>query len=433
MSERVLISQIPQHFGQQVKVQGLVRTIRDQKKMLFLVLEDISGQVQVAVHKPSNPQVAQALEHITMGSALTFVGEAVHNPSVKLGEMEIAPQSVVIESLAQAPQPVDENSGLEARLDWHYLWLRHGKTQLIYKVQTVFEQALRDFWTQNRFLELHSPKIVPEASEGGAELFKIDYFDGSAYLAQSPQFYKQMAMAAGFDRVFEIGPAFRADPSSTRRHASEFTSLDMEISWVKGHEEVMEWEEKLLAFALGRVKELYGEEIKEQYGVEVVVPSLPFPRVSLGEAREMLAQLGHIIGHKADLDPEGERLLSKLIKEKYGHEFVFVTDYPAAVRAFYHMRYDDNKTTKSFDLLWKGQEITTGAQREHRYEKLREQAIEKGIPLEGLQGYLDFFKYGCPPHGGCGIGLARILVNIFELERVSDVSFAFRNKFRVAP
>ncbi|MDR1409425.1 MAG: aspartate--tRNA(Asn) ligase [Oscillospiraceae bacterium] len=433
MSERVLINQIPAHFGEHVKVQGLVRIIRDQKKMLFLVLEDISGQVQVAVHKPSNPVVAAELEHVTIGSALTFVGEAVHNPNVKLGEMEISPLSVTVESLAQAPQPVDENSGLEARLDWHYLWLRHGRTQLIYKAQTVFEQALRDFWTQNRFLELHSPKIVPEASEGGAELFKIDYFEGSAYLAQSPQFYKQMAMAAGFDRVFEIGPAFRADPSSTRRHASEFTSLDMEISWVESHEEVMQWEERLLTHAIGKVKETHGDEIQEQYGVEVVAPSLPFPRVTLSGARKMLAEVGHIIGHKADLDPEGERLLCKLIKEKYGHEFVFVTEYPAAVRAFYHMRYDDNKTTKSFDLLWKGQEITTGAQREHRYEKLKAQAVEKGVPLEGLQGYLDFFKYGCPPHGGCGIGLARILVNIFELERVSDVSFAFRNKFRVAP
>ncbi|MDR0883134.1 MAG: aspartate--tRNA(Asn) ligase [Oscillospiraceae bacterium] len=433
MSTRVLIKDIPAHFGAQVKVQGLVRTIRDQKKMLFLVLEDISGQVQVAIYKPGVPDVAAALEGITTGSALTIVGDAVQNENVKLGQMEISPKEVTVESLAAAPQPVDENSGPEARLDWHYLWLRHGKTQLIYKAQTVFEQALRDFWTQNGFLELHSPKIVPEASEGGAELFKIDYFDGSAYLAQSPQFYKQMAMAAGFDRVFEIGPAFRADPSSTRRHASEFTSLDMEISWVDSHEDVMRWEEELLAYALGKVKEAYGEEIQAQYGVEVVVPSVPFPRVTLNEARDMLKEVGHVIGHKADLDPEGERLLCKLIKEKYGHEFVFVTDYPAAVRAFYHQRYEGSKTTKSFDLLWKGQEITTGAQREHRYDKLREQAIEKGVPLEGLQGYLDFFKFGCPPHGGCGIGLARVLVNIFELERVSDVSFAFRNKFRVSP
>ncbi|MCL2023106.1 MAG: aspartate--tRNA(Asn) ligase [Oscillospiraceae bacterium] len=433
MQERTYIKEVPAHFGEKVKVQGLVRTIRDQKKMLFLVIEDITGAVQVAVHKPSAPEVAAELEHITVGSAVTIIGSAVHNTSVKLGEMEVQPDSVKVECLAQAPLPVDENSGPEARLDWHYLWLRHGKTQLIYKAQTVLEQAMREFWIDNGFIELHSPKIVPEASEGGAELFKIDYFEGNAYLAQSPQFYKQMAMSAGFDKVFEIGPAFRADPSSTRRHASEFTSLDMEISWIDSHEDVMYWEEKLLAHAIGKLKDAYGKEIKEQYGVDIVVPTVPFPRVTLKEAREMLAEIGHVIGHKADLDPEGERLLCKLIKDKHGHDFVFVTDYPAAVRAFYHMRYDDNKTTKSFDLLWKGQEVTTGAQREHRYEILKAQAVEKGVPLEGLHGYLDFFKYGAPPHGGCGIGLARTLVNLFELEKIADVTFAFRNRYRITP
>jgi aspartyl-tRNA synthetase len=274
------------------------------------------------------------------------------------------------------------------------------------------------------------------ASESGAELFTLDYFDGKAYLAQSPQFYKQMAMAAGFDRVFEVGPVFRANPSFTSRHDTEFTSVDVEISWIESHLDVMKWEEDWLQFVLAQVKEKLGDRIQQTFGVEVVVPATPFPRVTMAEAYEIVAQFGHLIerGAKGDLDPEGERLVCQHAREQFGHEFVFVTDYPISVRPFYHMRHADNpKLTKSFDLLWKGLEVTTGAQREHRYDVLMSQVAEKGLNPEPIRHYLDCFRFGCPPHGGYGFGLTRMLMVMLGLKNVREVTYLYRGPNRLAP
>ncbi|MEK6558160.1 MAG: aspartate--tRNA(Asn) ligase, partial [Candidatus Margulisiibacteriota bacterium] len=302
--------------------------------------------------------------------------------------------------------------------------------------QTAVEHAMRSFWMSEGFVEIHSPKFMGSASESGAELFEVKYFDRKAYLAQSPQFYKQMAMAAGFDRVFEIGPVFRANPSFTSRHDTEFTSVDVEVSWVRSHEDVMQLEERWLHSVLAEVRAEYGAKIKAEFGTEIVVPELPFPRVTMAEAYEILDQMGDRIerGEKGDLDPEGERLLCRHFQEKTGHEFVFVTEYPAAVRAFYHMRHEGNPhLTKSFDLLWKGLEVTTGAQREHRYDVLVEQAKEKGLSLQPIQYYLDFFRYGCPPHGGFGFGLTRMLMVMLGAKSVREVTYLYRGVNRLTP
>jgi aspartyl-tRNA synthetase len=272
------------------------------------------------------------------------------------------------------------------------------------------------------------------ASESGAELFELEYFGGKAFLAQSPQFYKQMAMAAGFERVFEIGPVFRANPSFTSRHDTEFTSVDVEISWVNSHEDVMKFEEEWLTYVLAGVKARHGDAIQEIFGVDVVVPTLPFPRVTMEEARELVAQTGHKIGRAADLDPEAERRLAGVIKEKTGHEFVFVKDWPKEVRAFYHMRDEkDPSITLGFDLLWKGLEITTGAQREHRYDRLVKQAEEKGYTLGPLEDYLSFFRYGMPPHGGFGLGLTRVLMVLLGASNVREVTYLYRGPNRLRP
>jgi aspartyl-tRNA synthetase len=274
-------------------------------------------------------------------------------------------------------------------------------------------------------------------SEGGAELFTLDYFGQTASLAQSPQFYKQMAMAAGLERVFEIGPAFRADPSFTPRHATEFTSVDMEMSWIESHHDVMEFEEAWLSHVLQTVREKHAKEIAETFGAETIVPSLPFPKVTMDAAQEILSRKGYMAPadtKKGDIDPQGERLLCEYAREEFGHEFIFITDYPAEVRSFYHMRKEDDPgLTKSFDLLWKWMEITTGAQREHRYDVLARQAIEKGVSLESIQFYLDFFKYGCPPHGGFGFGLARLLAAMLNQKSIRDVVFLHRGPNRLIP
>jgi aspartyl-tRNA synthetase len=266
------------------------------------------------------------------------------------------------------------------------------------------------------------------ASESGAEVFQLGYFGRSAYLAQSPQFFKQMAIAAGVNRVFEIGPVFRAEPSFTSRHATEFTGVDVELAWINGVEDVMAFEEQMLAHAIAKVAEAHGEAVRERFGVEVVVPRTPFPCITMADAQQILRAGGwDPEGVKEELDPEGERAIAAHFRELTGHEFVFVTHYPRSIRPFYHMRPSDQPgVTLSFDLLWRGLEITTGAQREHRYDVLLTQAAEKGVSTEPMQDYLNTFRYGCPPHGGLGLGLGRVLMVMLGLESIREATFLFR-------
>jgi len=314
--------------------------------------------------------------------------------------------------------------------------LRRPENYLIFKVQTTLEMALREYWLQNGFIEINSPKLTGSPSESGAELFELPYFETKAFLAQSPQFYKQMAMAAGFEKVFEIGPVFRADPSFTSRHMTEFTSIDMEFSWVESEEDVMSFEEHQLQYVYQRVKDLHGEEIKALLGVDVVVPQVPFPRISMEEAIKILKEHDYVIpaDKKGDIDPGGERVLGQYVKEKYGHDFVFLTDWPFSARPFYHMcREDKPGITRSFDLIASGLEITTGAQREHRYDVLLKQATEKGLSQELIQYYLDFFRYGCPPHGGLAIGLGRLAMVLLGLQNIREAVYIFRGPNRLNP
>ncbi len=433
--ERQMISGLAHLIGQTVTVKGFVEAVRDQKRMQFVIVRDPSGSAQMVYDKKDGlAETAAMISSLTQGTAVSMTGVVVENPSVKLGGLELQISGLEVLGPAEAPLPISSDSSSEHQMDWRYVSLRTPQNLLIFRVQTLMEHAMREFWAAKSFIEIHSPKLMGTASESGGELFHLPYFGGKAFLAQSPQFYKQMAMAAGFDRVFEIGPVFRANPSFTSRHDTEFVSVDMEVSWIDSHEDVMRLEEEWLAYVIGRIKQMYGDEIREAFGVDVVVPTVPFPRITLADARELLAKGGHVISHKEDLDPEGERRLAKHILETVGHEFVFVTDYPAEVRAFYHMRYDDRPDiTKSFDLLWKGLEVTTGAQREHRLDRLKAQAISKGFALEPLEDYLSFFRYGCPPHGGMGVGLTRLLMMILGRSNVREVTYVYRGPNRLRP
>lgn len=432
MVKRTMIGEVPRHVGEEVTIKGFVETVRTHKRMQFLVIRDVTGVVQVTHFRSKNEQLDATIGSVTPESAVVVTGKVVEAPQANLHGVEIVPESFEVANLA-APLPIQQGASLEARMDHRQVSLRYPVSQLITRIQTTMEQAMRQFWVSRGLVELHSPKLMETASESGAELFQLPYFGRTAYLAQSPQFYKQLAVAGGCEGVFEIGPVFRANPSHTSRHDTEFTSVDTEIAWVESHETVMEFEEQWLAHVLGAVAEAHGEEIEATFGNALVVPSVPFPRITLAEARKLLAEQGHVITEKADLDPEGERMLSRAIAEQFGHEFVFVTDYPSEVRAFYHMRYPGTNVTKSFDLLWKGLEITTGAQREHRPELLVAQAAEKGYALKPLEHYFEFFRYGCPPHGGFGVGLTRMLMCITGLGNVREVTFLYRGINRLAP
>ncbi|WP_375385017.1 aspartate--tRNA(Asn) ligase [uncultured Microbacterium sp.] len=447
MSERVLVDQLQSLPDGPVSVSGWVETVRDQKKVQFVILRDETGAVQLVnpATRPNpeatEPQDADALaltdtiSALATGTFLTVTGELKHDERVKLGGVEVKIGALEIAGAALAETPIASDSGLDKRMDWRFLDLRQRRNNLIFRVSTTLEHAMRTWWIERDFIEIHSPKLMASASESSAELFEVPYFeDKTAYLAQSPQFFKQMAQSAGFGKIFEIGDVYRADPSFTSRHATEFTSVDAEISWIDSHEDVAEMQEQLLAFAIGAVADKHGAEIAELFGVTVAAPATPFPRIPLAEAREIVAARGYVIPRTdGDLDPEGERQISAHVKETFGHDFVFITDYPHEIRAFYHMRDAETGLTKSYDLLFNGVEITTGAQREHRVDILIEQAKQKGLDPESLQFYFDFFRYGVPPHGGFGMGLARVLMLLLGETSIREVTFLFRGPTRLAP
>ena len=436
MLNRSKIGELASQQDGPVTIGGWVETLRDQKRIQFIIIRDESGSVQVTYPRPSEEDaLADQVSALTHGSFVVIKGQLKHDERVKLGGIEILLEALEVVSASLPDSPIAEDTSIDKRLDWRFIDFRRPELNLMMQVQTTIEQAWREHWLSNDFVEIHSPKLMASPSESHAELFKLEYFEGHAYLAQSPQFYKQMAMSAGLNRVFEIGPVFRADPSFTSRHATEFVSIDMEMSWIDSHEDVMSFQEELMVKAITAVKEKHGERIKELYDIDIEVPATPFPRIPLAQAHEIIEKRGYKVPRTdGDLDPEGERQISQYAKEELGHEFVFLTDYPKHIRPFYHMRHEDNEAlTKSYDLIWKGTEITTGAQREHRIEVLEAQAKDKGLEPEGLDFYLDFFRYGVPPHGGFGMGLTRVVMLMLELPNIREASFLFRGPNRLQP
>ena len=446
MTERTLVNQLQSREDGPVRVSGWVETVRDQKKVQFVILRDETGAVQL-VNPATRPgpdateQDASALaltaliSELSTGTFLTVTGDLKHDKRVKLGGVEIKIAGLEIAAAALPETPIAADSGLDKRMDWRFIDLRQRRNNLVFRIQTTLEHAMRSYWVERDYVEIHSPKLMSTPAEGNAELFALEYFgDQTAYLAQSPQHFKQMAQAAGFGKVFEIGDVFRADPSFTSRHATEFTSIDAELSWIDSYEDVAAMQEELLAVAFQAVADKHGDEIKELFDIDVVVPTVPFPRIPLAEAREIVKARGYDIPRTdGDLDPEGERQISAHVQETYGHQFVFITDYHPEIRPFYHMRNAETGLTASYDLLFRGTEITTGAQREHRIDVLEAQAVEKGLSLEGLEHYLDFFRYGVPPHGGFGMGLARVLMLMLGQDSIREVTFLFRGPTRLAP
>jgi aspartyl-tRNA synthetase len=436
MLDRKLIGTLPSLQDGPVTIGGWVETLRDQKRIQFIIIRDESGSVQVTYPRPADKDaLADVVSSLTGGTFVEISGTLKHDERVKLNGVEILLSDLKVVSRSLPDSPIAEDTSIDKRLDWRFLDLRRPELNLMMRVQTTIEKTWREVWLEHDFMEIHSPKLMGSPSESHAELFKLEYFETHAYLAQSPQFYKQMAMMAGLGKVFEIGPVFRADPSFTSRHATEFISVDMEMSWIDSHEDVMRFQEMLLVRAIQAVKDAHGEEIQKLYGIDIQVPSVPFPRIPLAEAHEIVESRGYKVPRAdGDLDPEGERQIAAYVNEKFGHEFVFLTDYPKNIRPFYHMRHEDNpQLTKSYDLIWKGTEITTGAQREHRIEVLEQQVLDKGLELEGLGFYLDFFRYGAPSHGGFGMGLTRVVMLLLDLPNIREASFLFRGPNRLQP
>ncbi len=435
---RIPLNELDNHKGETLVLQGFVDTIRNLQYVQFVVLKDETGKVQLSIEKnEENKALVEQVNQLTVESTIKVEGVLMDNPKVKLRGMELLPSKIEVTSKAPLELPIDykkkDASLRETRLDYRLLDLRRDENNLFFRAQTLLLNAMRNYWFQHGFIEINSPKICANAAESGAEVFKLDYFGQTACLSQSPQFYKQMAMASNFGKVFEIGPAFRAENSHTSYHATEIQMIDAEISWIDSCQDVMDMEEDWLRYVFHELKTKMGDEIKEKMGIEISDVTNPFPRIPLLEAKKIIkGKYGFESERKDDLERKEEELICQYAKEKYGSDFVFITKWPFSSRPFYHMK-DEEGYSDSYDLLFKGLEITTGAQREHRWDLLKAQMEEKGLDPKDFAFYLEFFQYGCPPHGGFGFGLARLMMQIFEIDNIREATFVYRGPTRLNP
>ena len=436
---KINVNELNEYIGKEITFSGFVDAIRDKKWVMFVILRDSTGKVQMTIEKSeeANKEFLDIMANVTVESTVKVTAKVMANEAVKLGGIELIPSKIEVTSEAE-PLPFDFNNLegvlIDTRMDYKWLDMRNTRNTLIRQVESCMTEGMREYLYKNHFTEIHSPKLIGTASESGSDVFEVKYFDREAYLAQSPQFYKQMALAGGLDRVFEVGPVFRAENSNTNRHATEFTGFDLEFAYIDSYEDVMDVEEDLLIAGLTKVKEKYGDKIVEYFGKEVIIPKKPFPRVKLGDLyQELHDRYGFDIPKEdvGDMNAEAEKLTYKFAMEKYNSEFIFIVDYAATKRPFYHMR-DENGKLQGYDLIWRGCEITSGAQREHRYEELAKNAKEKGLG-DDVKFYLQFFKYGCPPHGGFGIGLDRITMLLLGLSGIKETQFLFRGPNRLNP
>lgn len=427
---RILLNNLKEN--EECKIAGYIEKLRDTKYMIFIVLRDVSGFIQVSIDKNNCPELCNKVKDLQTGSIIEVTGKMQYSEYVKNGGREFIPTEINILSSAEV-SPLGEDASIDTRINYRWVDLRNEKGTLMMQIQSAFVEGMREHCYKENFTEIHTPKLIKTASESGSSVFEVKYFDTKAYLAQSPQFYKQMAIAAGLERVFEVAPAFRAENSNTNRHTTEFTSFDIEFAYIDSFEDVMNFEEDLLIAGLTKVKEKYGEKIKEVFGQDVVIPTKPFPRIKLNDLyKELEKRYGYKIPEfdVGDMNAEAESLTYRYAMEEYNHEFIFVTDFSKTKRAFYHMRKDD--IPQGYDLIWRGTEVTTGAQREHRYDILKKQCDEKGLTKD-VEFYLQFFKYGCPPHGGFAIGVDRLNMLLLGIPSLKEEMFLFRGPNRLEP
>ncbi|HHY48085.1 MAG TPA: aspartate--tRNA(Asn) ligase [Firmicutes bacterium] len=436
--QRILARDVVNHTGQTVRVSGWVHSIRDLGGLKFLIIRDRSGMVQCVLEgRQADHEGSRDGMDISVESVVSITGLARAEERAPQG-VEVLCDRVEVLSRALEPPPFEINrpslnAGLDVQLQHRVMSLRHPMSQAIFKVSAEIVRVFREFLTSQGFTEIFSPKIVASGTEGGSALFPVDYFGRRAYLAQSPQFYKQMGVAAGFERVFEVGHAYRAEEHNTSRHLNEYVSLDLEMGFIQDEGDVMDLEEEYIRVLVGELRRTSAKHF-EMLGAHIPeVTSIP--RIRLAEAVKIIRdEYGHRLGDSGDLDPEGERLICQYAREKLGSEFVFITHFPRSARPMYAMPDKENPSlTRSFDLLFRGLEVTTGGQRIHDYNMLVESMRSRGLDPNRFSDYLETFKYGMPPHGGLAIGLERLTGRFLGLSNVREASAFPRDRDRLTP
>lgn len=434
--ERTLIQDLHKHLHKEILLQGWIQEVRNLSKIKFIIIRDRTGDMQtLAIKAETEPATFELINDLTKESVIEIIGTPKENKESRWG-IEVLIRKVAVISKSATPLPIDNTdksqTNIDKRIDYRFLDTRNLKKQAIFKIRGKIAKIVMTFLDNNGFTNITTPKLVTIGVESGAELFKVNYFGRAVYLSQSPQLYKQMFVAGGFERVYELGPVFRAEKSNTTRHLTEFTGIDFEMGFIHDYTDVMDMIEKMLIDLIKNLPTEAAAELK-LLGVQHAFPA-KIPRITMADAKKLLKYEGKTYADDDDLDPEGEKLLGDIIKEKYTSEFVFITEFPWKIRPFYHMKPEGKpKLTKSFDLLFNGMEIATGAQREHRYEILKKQAAEKGLDLDQMKEYADIFQYGIPPHGGVGFGLDRMTQRLLQLENIREAVLLPRDPVRDKP
>lgn len=418
-----------------VFIAGWIQQVRNLGGLKFIQLQDRTGLVQIVLPKKKVTPEVFGIDY-QEGDIIAVKGTIVENKSAPKGK-EILPSEIVILNKRAQEYPIAIGDKIETnidkRLDYRFLDLRDRKVAQIFEIESAVAYAIQEYFMKNDYLQFFSPKIVGSATESGASVFEIEYFGKKAFLAQSPQFYKQMMLVAGFEKVFEIGPVFRAEKHHTSRHLCEYTSIDFEISYINDQKDVMNVLQGAINYTLKKVQKEKAQAF-EELGASIDTQPKEWPILSILECNEILLSENKKLDLYEDLDAEAETIIGKHVKEKYKSDFVFVDQYPWDVRPFYTMKDDkDPRLTKSFDLLHKGQELTTGGQREHRIDILTQQAVEKDFKIEDIDSYLQFFRNGAPPHGGSGTGIERFVQKILNLPNIREARLLPRDPTRLHP
>ncbi|EKE29524.1 MAG: Aspartyl-tRNA synthetase [uncultured bacterium (gcode 4)] len=418
----------------EITISWFIDTIRDHKKYIFLILRQKTEFIQIFIEKEKFEWIEFKPESFI---EITWVLQ--YKEEIKLHSMELIAESIEILSQTLEELPISWKwewyPSMTERLDHRHISLREPKILLAFEMMSCFDLKVREFFYKRWFMEIHTPKIIWTSSEWWAELFEMEYFEKKAYLAQSPQIYKQMAIAAWFEKVLEIAPAFRADPSFTSRHVTEITMLDVEMWPIKSYHEILEIESEMLAFTLAALKEEFSDKVRALYWLEIEVPTLPFPTLRFRECVEILKEeFGIEILEWEDMSSEWEKKMAEYIKRELWHDFLFITEYPSSVRAFYTMTKDwEAPYSTWFDLIYKGLEITSWAQREHRHDILRSKIIEKWMWVDGFYHYLEAFKHGIPPHWWFGFWFARLFKQMLGYDTIKEMILMPRDPKRIFP
>jgi len=427
-----------EHYGKQITVGGWVQDVRNLGGISFLQLRDREGVIQITTLKKKSKELFDLVASLPRESVVLITGAVKESKEARAG-FEILPDRIDVLNRAEAPLPlgvVDKvGADLDTRLNNRFMDLRKEDVRAIFQIEAKAIEGIRRFLLGNGFIEVHTPKIVAAGAEGGSTLFPIKYFDRNAYLAQSPQLYKQNLMATGFDRIFEVAHAYRAEASDTIRHIAEFISLDVELAFIESSEDIMAVAEGIAVAGIEHVRENAQRDLGV-LGVKLDAPTAPFPRVKYKDAVEIVKGEGMRIEHGEDLGTEGEKALGEYMKREKQCELYFITEFPTSLKkgTFYAKRFDqDPETTGYFDLDYRGQEIVSGGQREHRYAVLTEQMRENNLNLESFDFYLKGFRFGMPPHGGFGFGVERYVQKMLGLSNIREAVLYPRDRARLVP